>query len=267
MKIAILCLIALTTYTPVVAREVILLGAPDAREATPSLAVMSGGSLTLDVVIPSSLDRSKVSVGLWQTSGGLALSLGKDIALDAVPDEHGITQVRLEFPKVERKARVLVKFFSSDEPRKALGQAQVQVYPPFDWAPLSRKLKKDGPHILIFGENEALRAFFKNREIDFSDNGEDPPDRLDGDTLVIGFLPAKAWRDGKDRFSADGGRLLVFVADAEAPPGVYTQPAGAGVITKVTLPVLAQLAQDPRSEELLFQLFEQHIHTAPAANF
>ncbi len=267
MKTALLCLMALMAGAPVFAREVMVLGAPDARENSPGFAVMGSGSLTLDVVIPASLDRSKIVVGLWQTSGGLALPLGKEAALDAAPDAHGITPVRLEFPKVERKTRVLVKFTAKDEPRTTLGQTQVQVYPPFDWAPLVRKLKKDGPRILVFGEDETLRAFLKTREIEFSDNGENPPDRLDGDTLVIGSLPAKVWRESKDRFSADGGRLLVFVADAEALPGVYTQPAGEGVITKVTLPVLAKLAQDPRSEELLFQLIEQHMHTAPAANF
>lgn len=266
MKTLFLLLMALMAGASVFARDVILLGTQDARESPPDFAVTAGGSLTLDVVLPASLDRSKVVAGLWQTSGGIALPLGKDIALEAAPDAHGITPVRLEFPKLDRKTRVRVKFTAKDEPRTTLGVAQVQVYPRFDWAPITRKLKKDGLRILVFGEDEALRSFFKAREVEFADNGDNPPGSLDRDTLAVGVLSAKDWADRKDRLTPEGGGLIVFVAGADALPGVYTQPAGEGAISKVTLGTPEKLAQDPRGEELLFQLIEQHLHGGSAAN-
>lgn len=228
---------------------------------------MAGAALTLDVVIPASLDRSKMVAALWQTSGGIALPLGKDIALESAPDAHGITPVRIEFPALERKTRVLVKFTAKDAPRTTLGVAEVQVYPRFDWAPITRKLSKDRLRIVVFGDDESLRAFFKAREVEVADNGTNPPDRLDRDTIAVGAMPAKDWADRKDRFAPEGGGLIVFVAGAEGLPGVYTQPAGEGVITKVTLTTPVKLAQDPRAEELLFQLIEQHLQPAPVANF
>lgn len=263
MKATVLFLGVFLAFVEAGAREVVLLGA---RETTPVLAVAAGGELTLDVVIPASLDRSKIEVGLWQTSGGLGLPLGNDIALAASPDAHGITPVRLVFPKLARKTRVLVKFTTKDEPRSTLGIVQVQVYPAFDWAPMARTLRKDGLRILVFGEGEALRAFFKTREVEFADNGENLPDRLDRDTIAVGSLSAKDWADGKDRIAREGGGLIVFVADSGALPGVYERQAGEGAITKVTLPAPGAPAQDPRGEELLFQLIERHLRETAGTN-
>jgi hypothetical protein len=267
MKTGILFCAVLAVAVTGWSRDVILLGAQGERDAPPSYAVVAGGSLTLDVLIPVSLDRATIVAGLWQSSGGLALPLKKDIAVDVAPDAHGITAMRLDFPTLERKTRVLVKFTVKDEPRTVLGVAQVQVYPRFDWAPITRKLKQDGRRLLVFGEDDALRIFFKDRGVEFADNGVNPPDRLDRDTIAVGALPAKDWAERKDRFAPEGGGLIVFVAGADGLPGVYTQAAGDGAISKITLTVPAKLAQDPRAEELLFQLIEQHLHTATAANF
>lgn len=266
MKTAAFLLLGLLTAVSATARDVILLGTADAQDAAPRLAVVAGGTLTLDVVVPASLDRSKIVAGLWQASGSLILPLGEPVALDGQADAHGITPVRLQFPKLERKARVFVKFAAKDEPRTTLGLAHVQVYPPFDWAPITRKLKKDGLRLLVFGEDEALRSFFKAREIEFADNGDHPPARLERDTLAVGALSPKEWLERKDRLAPEGGGLIVFVTADDGLPGVYTQAAGEGTLTKVTLPVLSRLAHDPRGEDLLFQLIEQHLPTAPAAN-
>jgi hypothetical protein len=266
MKTSAFLFLVLITAVSATAREVILLGSADARDAAPRLAVVAGGTLTIDVVVPASLDRSKIVAGLWQASGSISLPLGEPVALDGQADAHGIVPVRIEFPKLERKARVFVKFTAKDEPRTTLGLAHVQVYPPFDWAPITRKLKKDGLRLLVFGADETLRAFFKTRDVGFEDNGDNPPDRLDRDTLAVGALTPKSWLERKDRFAPEGGGLIVFVVPDDGLPGVYTQAAGEGAITKVTLPVLARLAEDPRGEDLLFQLIEQHLHIAPAAN-
>ncbi|MDF3057803.1 MAG: hypothetical protein K0R17_2018 [Rariglobus sp.] len=266
MKTAVLLCMGLMAIASMPAREVILLGAQDVRDPVPQFAVTAGGVLTFEVLIPASLDRSMIAVGLWQISGSLTLPLGDPVAVTEPSDVHGITPVRLEFPELERKTRVLVKFTTKDEPRTILGLAQVQVHPPLDWTPIARKVKKEGPRLLVFGRNATLLDFLKAREIECADNGENPPGQLDRDTLTLGSISTKDWEERKDRISTDGGSLLVFVSDSDALPGVHRSPAGEGAITKITLPVLAMLANDPRGEDLLFQLIEQHLHSAPAAN-
>jgi len=265
-----LLFISLLLGVNVAAREVVVLGAPEAAGASPSSspwAVVAGGTLTLDVLIPAAIDRSKIEVGLWQISGSVTLPLGKESAMEAGVVAHGITPVRVEFPKVERATRVLVKFMTKDESRTVLGQVNVWVHPPRDWAPLARKLKKEERRLVVFGQDGALREFLKAREIEFTDNGVNAPERLERDTLAVGALAAKEWKDAKDRISGEGGRLLVFVADSPALPGVYTQVSGESATTQVTMPVPAKLSPDPRNEELFYQLIEQQLHAAPAAIF
>lgn len=267
MKTTALLWMFLAAVSSVAAREVLLLGAAESRASAPRHAVAAGGTLVLDVLIPASIDRDQIEVGLWQISGALTLPLGKPVALEGRADAHGITPVKVEFPQLERKSRVLVKFTAKDDARTVLGLVQVQVYPARDWAPLARKLKKDGWVPAVFGKDEALREFFKARDIEYSDSGDAPPEVLAAGTLAIGLLSAKDWAAHKGRLGAGGGRLIVFVADAELPPGIYTQAAGEGAVTQVTMPVLDKLGADPRAEDLLFQLIEQHIHSAPVANF
>lgn len=250
------------------AAGIVTLGAQGWRDqAAPVLSVASEGALNIETLLPATLDRANVAVALWQASGGLSVPLREARPLDAgAPDVQGITSVRVIFPKLERKTLVLVVFTAKDDPRTKLGTVRVLVYPPFAWAPLAARLKKNGPRLAVFGKDPALREFFRAREIDFDDQGDNPPDRLDPDTLAIGAVAPKDWAERKDRLATEGGRLIVFVADPATLPGVYTTTVGAGTITKVTLPLLANLSREPRSEELLFQLIEQHLQSAPGAN-
>ncbi|MFA6285736.1 MAG: hypothetical protein WC661_00025 [Opitutaceae bacterium] len=253
------------------AGKVVVLGASAGRDQTPYLSAMSEGELTVEVLLPASVDRSKIVVAMRQVAGGLTLPLVdvtplEKLLVGASPDEHGITSVRIAIPKLTRKTLVLVGFSLKGETSPSLGQARVVVYPPLDWAPLARHLKKEGPQLLVFGRDTGLREFLKAREIKFSDLGKDLPERLENDTLAVGFASVRAWEEGKSRFTAEGGRLLVFVDDPVSFPGVYVTPLGAGAVTKVTLPALSALEGDPRSQNLFFQLIEQQLNPATIAN-
>lgn len=253
------------------AGEVVVLGASAWRDQTPYLSAMSESELTVDVLLPASVDRSKIEVVMRQVAGGLTLPLGDATPLEkllvaASPDEHGITSVRIAIPKLTRKTLVLVGFGMKGETSPSLGQVRVVVYPPLDWAPLARLLKKEGPQLLVFGRDTGLRDFLKSRELKFSDLGKDLPERLENDTLAIGSASARAWEEGRNRFTAEGGRLLVFVDDPAALPGVYVTPMRAGSVTKVTLSMLSNLEGDPRAQNLFFQLIEQQLNPASVVN-
>ncbi len=257
MKTLVVWLVVFLAATCANAREVILLGALDAREPAPRRNVASGGTLRFDVIVPGTVDRAKLTVRVWQVANGIALPLGDSVAVQGESDAHGITAVQASFPKVERKTSVVVKFTPDDVPGMTLGIVHVQVFPPVDWSPLERRLKREGPRLVVFGRDPALQKFLEARGFECADNGDRPPDRLDRDTLTLGVLSAQEWAESPAaRSSPDGGRLLVFINDSDALPGVYAQSAGVGSITKVTLPVLANLTNDPRAEDLLLQLIE-----------
>lgn len=250
---------------------IVTLGAQGWRDqAPPVLSVTSEGVLNIELLLPTTMDRASVAVALWQISGGLSLPLREarpleELLAGGAPDAQGVITVPVTFPKLDRKTLVLVVFTTKDDSRAKLGTVRVLVYPPFDWAALAARLKKDGPRLAVFGKEAALREFFRLRDIEFADLGDDLPERFDNDTLAVGAAPPKHWAERKDRLVPDGSRLIVFVADPATLPGVYTTATGTGTITKVTLPLLAGLSRDPRSEELLFQLIEQHLQPAPGA--
>lgn len=250
------------------AEEIVVLGAKTANE--PSLAVASGGVLTLSLLMPGSLKASGLVADLWQTADAVAVPLekGRSLAESATTaDAHGVSTVRMAFPEMKRKTQVVMKFFSAREPLVEIGSARVWVYPPVNWGPVARKFKEEAPRLIVFGRSEELRAFLKRRGLAFSDQGEGVPEKLEAGVLAMGGLSAKAWRESKPRMAAEGGRLIVFVENAPGLPGIYTTAKGAGAVTQVTLPVLRGLAEDPRAEDTFFQIIEQHLHSAPAAIF
>ncbi|MFA6961372.1 MAG: hypothetical protein WC205_11525 [Opitutaceae bacterium] len=258
----------MTTRAP--AMELVVLGSEESRAGTtPGIAVASGGTATVDLLIPASVDRANLWFDLRQVSGTMTLPLGEMQPFTGLPMEKSpsdnIARVGITVPKLERKSQIIVRFFLKTEPPVNLGLVRLVVYPPVDWTPLSRRLKKDGPNLLVFGQEEGLRTFFKSHDIAFADLGGNLPERLENEDLAVGSVTSREWNDRKDRLVSEGGRMIALVADPDALPGVYATPLGVGMVTKVTLPVLAKLSSDPRSEELLFQLIEQQLNSAPGA--
>lgn len=250
--------------------EIVALGESGWREQAPALSVASGGTLTLSVLIPASVNQDDVAIELWQVARGVVIPLGEPVMLSAVaesraPNAQGVTVLRVPFPKVNRKTQVVVKFVRKEERHVSAGRAQVWVYPSPNWAPLARKFKEETPRLVVFGATAELRAFLQTRAIVFTDLGAEPPAKLEAGVLAIGVLSAMEWRERKGRFATPEGRVVVFLADAPGLPGVYTSAAGAGAITQVTLPVMESLSRDARAEDLFFQILEQQLHAAPAA--
>lgn len=253
---------------PVRAEEIVVLGAKTANE--PTLTVVSGGVLTLSLLMPGSLKAAELVSDFWQVSEAVTVPLekGRSLAEGATTaDAHGVSTVRVAFPEVKRKTQVWVKFFSEQEPSVEIGRSRVWIYPPVDWGPVVRKFKEESPRLVVFGRSEALRTFLKRRGLVFSDHGEAMPEKLEAGVLAVGGLPAGTWRESKSRLAPEGGRLVVFVEHASGLPGVYTTANGTGAVTQVTLPLLEGLAEDPRAEDTFFQIIEQHLHSAPAAIF
>src|SRR4051812_46147497 len=82
------------TKTAAPAGAVIVLGTSDWRDRTLYLPAVSEGELTVEVLMPALVDRSKIVVTMRQVAGGLTLPLGEAMPLEkllvtASPDEHG----------------------------------------------------------------------------------------------------------------------------------------------------------------------------------
>ena len=260
--------LAMASVTAAPVAEIVLLGATGWREQPQEIAVASGGTAQMELLIPATLDRALLRIDLRQVSGAVTLPFGKPRPLsefigEGASEALGITTVRLPVPKLDRKTLMLARIFSENEPVSLLARINLRVYPPTDWTALQTHLHKNGPQLLVFGKEPGLRSFFNARSVAFSDQGEDLPMRLAPGTLMIGLLSARDWAERQAHLTMEGGRLIVFVADADVPPGVYTTSAGGGTMTKVTLPIIPTLARDPRNEDFFLQLIEQHLTPAP----
>lgn len=253
---------------PARAAEIEVLGAK--AGAGSSLVARSGGVLEMRVLLPASLKASELGVELWQVADEVVLPLDARRApaeATMATDARGVGTVRVAFPGVKRKTQVVARFFATQKPSEEIGNARVWVHPPVDWAPVARRLKENAPRLAVFGSGEELRAFLKLRGLAFLDLGDDVPEKAEPDVLAIGAVSAEVWRESKPRLAAEDGRMIVFVEGAAGLPGVYTTTSRAGALTQVTLPVVGGLADDPRAEDVFFQIIEQHLHSAPAAIF
>ena len=270
MKIALLSLTLLLAVARVAARDVVVLGATEPGERAPRYTVASGGTLMIDVLVPAAVKRDGLTYELWQAAGAVGLPLGKPVALAGEADARGVTPVPVVFPEVKRTIEVWVKFFetAAAAPAVEAGRARVWVYPAVDWAPVAKRFKDDaGTRLVVFGESAGLREFLNRRAVTFTDLGEAIPDKVEAGVIAAGALTAQDWRERKHRQVPAGGRLVVFIADAEGLPGVYTTVNGTGAVTLVTLPVLERLAADPQAETTFLKIIEQQRHAAPAALF
>lgn len=268
--LVIVAILAMSAVDGLPAAGIVTLGASGWRDQPPELSVSGGGTLFLSLLVPSSLKPEDLVINRWQMANEVMIPLGegmpfRDAMMAASADAQGVTTLCMAFPEVKKKTCMMVQFRTVKDPPVDAGRAQVWVYPPINWAPLSAKFKTERPSLLVFGRDDRLRDFLKAHDLLFSEGGETISGEIGADTLAMGVLPEKIWRESKPRLGTDGGRIIVFVTGSSGLPGVYTTMTGAGAITQVTLPIIDHLGPDPRTQDFFIRLIEQHLNRAPAA--
>src|SRR5690606_28097740 len=106
-------------------------------------------------------------------------------------------------------------------------------------------------------ERLATEEMVEKNAIAFRDLGPDFPEKFPSDALAIGEVTTASLE--RHRPEPEAGRQIVFVQDRLALPGVYEARGPGGILTKVTLPIPAGLAGDPKSQIAFLDLLHRNL--------
>ena len=211
---------------------------------------------------------------LFPVAGAMALPLAKDIHL-----QEGITlsnntpqelHVSIKFPSVKLRMEVLVRLTLLPNAPQAspiqLGDLRFEVFPASVTKELTDllKTKPDGSALaVVFGPGPKLRHFLTGVHVPFEDGGIGTPDRFDPHRLYFGELSTEEqFQQAQDRSA--GARLVLFSPDESLPIGVYSDQSNSSVFIHVTLPLLDNLSDDPRSQLGLIKII--HLLSTPTSS-
>ncbi len=222
-------------------------------------AVFGNHEERLDLEVDSMAARAaSLHADLFQVAGGLAMPLSKDIHLqDGLTFTNASPQhlrVSIKFPGVKERAEVLVRlalFQNGPQPTPIqLGNLRFEVFPASVTQELKDLLqsKPDGSApVVVFGPGQKLRHFLASLHVSFEDGGTGTPDRFDPNCFYFGELAAdEQLQQAQDQ--STGARMVLFSPDESLPAGVYAERSNPGVLIHVTLPLLDNLADDPRAQ-------------------
>lgn len=186
--------------------------------------------------------------------------------LDFPAAERRELTVEIPLPEVKRPSTVLVDF-QEDPQGPSVGRASFLVFPKLVPGEPARALetaeKSGGTRLAIFGQSPALRAFFRDQKITFEDLGAEFPRDFPSRLLVLGEVTATELE--RRRPTGASGRAIFFTTGAWQPRGVYQTTTPEGSLTKVTLPILSDLADNPQNQALLLDLLKHQLDPATAA--
>jgi hypothetical protein len=284
----------------IVAQGIVPLAVHGQSALPTGFGVIGGQNIAIDFHIPASVERKNVTIDIWQVVGpagnGTAVYLQKNVPLENL-FRKGTDTFDFQPPTVKRRTAMAVSFREkAGDPKTGsrirLGHVWLNVYPDIPLRetakPLADALRHYQtanpsalPAILFFGSGEfiaPLRAFLEDCDIPFQDAGEDldwmTRDEAAASVLHIGHLLNSA--QPNPFFALEKGRWLVFSGGIDAffrthnsslawyMPGIYSKTTPGGVLTRVTLPLLQQLADDPRAREVLLELITDAV--APVLN-
>jgi len=146
-----------------------------------------------------------------------------------------------------------------------MGQAMLVAYPREEdgsWKKLFAAIEKEqGLRLALFGESPRLRAFLRSEAVAFHDEGAEAPSNFEKDQLYLAEMtPEEASKLVND---VPAGHMILFVNEQSVQAGVYTITSLRGVVTKVTLPLLNDLATNPQTRKTFADIIQQHLNNHP----
>jgi hypothetical protein len=228
---------------------------PASPSKSPALWGVAGKSmeLTLDVNGPIGW-AGQLEGTLFQATDELAAPLpGGKLDLGNIRFDNATTQkvpVSIPLPESEKGSKIVVRFSlreAADDAASAQYAVMLGVFPDTDSPgnPIRRLKQIEDGGVIIRGESSRLRAFFESHAI-LSVDAEDG--RAGSVVLYEGEEPPRP--------AQSGARVLWFAPPDTLLPGVYPQASG---ITKITLPLPAQLAGNPLAQNTLATLILQNL--------
>ncbi len=246
-----------------------LVGVAGQTEPVREPAVFGGRTVPLILAATAQLGgHATLSADLIQLAEGLGAETAGKIPIgeaDFATATSRTLRAKIPLPQVRFPTRFLVRFFAQSPGSQAsitAGQVVLRVYPPLASGTIRRVLaesaEKSGSRLAIFGASPALREYCESHGVEFRDLGPAIPEQSSGDILALGEVSAADWSDKHP--GPQVSRAVVFIADALAPPGIFRTLRPGGSLTKVTLPLLAGLADHPENQHLMLDLLAHELN-------
>lgn len=263
---------------PEVSIHCLVPGETAARIVNPALFFFSDQPVKFDAEITAPLRTHMILSGdlLQTTSGNLSARLMRNIPVSPELLFDNRTQITTAcglsaFPAVRGPTHLILKLYANiqgaPESTRPIASIDLFDYPRWsarEWQKTFAALLARGglAQVAVFGGQSAIRRFLQRRQIAFEDLGLEWPETPDSKTLYLGDSPSPKPAQSA---SLSGARMALFfsdISDTSILPGVYSvSDAAGGTVVKVTLPALiAQLEENPRSQQLFLEIVRQALN-------
>ncbi|HSI12162.1 MAG TPA: hypothetical protein VK961_08965 [Chthoniobacter sp.] len=245
----------------------------ESSDAVPVFHVWGGQPVVLALEVAATDPGLKASVraNVYQLAGAIAAPSSKDVPVaEKLSFEHSLAHLknwRWSAPAVRHPTVFELRFAAQSNDGgdwKPAGSARLIAYP----ADLGAQLKdlataaraNGAGRLAVFGASTDLKTAFRDLSIPFEDVGEALPDEMEPSSIYIGQC-SRAQLDSIVSQARFKGRLMIFANDPTQPPGVYRTDSSGSSVTKVTLPLLLDLAHSPQKQTALLSLLQHAFQT------
>ena len=209
---------------------------------------------------------------LFQTTSATAARWG-DTAwknLQLLSEQTVLESIAMPFPEVQSETRFLIQWIGPAD--KILGSTPVLVYP----QNLLRELKllADDSPVGLFDPSTQLKPRFQEAMVEFTDLEQSSLESFTGKLAIIGPWPPRAEVPTElpsdiERLATRGARIIWFKSPGTPDttpsgqtlvPSFYPVPTGKGLIVFAQSGLVADFANQPKSQIQLIQLARFALH-------
>ena len=237
--------------------------------------IFSGNAKIIPVVIHHAGSQSfngEIRAQLWQISAVTAVKLGEPMAkiFQSLPSQTVQESVSLDFPFVKAETKFLIEWLA--DTNRVIGQTEVLVFPPNLLTEL--KVLFHGENLGVLDANGALKPSLKKNGIEFLDLEEMALEDFSGKLAILGPFQSQAqMREGLAQAIQQIARKGVAVVWIQPPPNprdeiqpsFYIVPEGKGAVVVVQPDLVANFAENPKSQLNLIYFCKLALHPVPPA--
>ena len=215
--------------------------------------VFAGDARKIAVVWQNAGDQityAEIRARLFQTTSATAVPLVEKPwkSLVVLPGQIVLESVQLDFPAVRGETEFLVRWLEGTN--RVLGKTEVLVYPTNLLVELKMLM---GENILgVLDVNNELKPLLRQNRVNFVDLGETPLEDFQGKLAIIGPFQSKfQMRTQSIRKIARKGAAVVWIQPPSGlmiRPSFYVVPEGKGTVVVIQSDLVANLADNPRSQ-------------------
>jgi hypothetical protein len=225
----------------------------------PEFHVFCGNPAEISLEVEAPLGSSiSLVADSFQVTSGISAPLGRALpvaeALDFKTQTHRVIAASFPVPDVERRTELRLRIKDLASPAKSVAELRLYVYPRDLLQGFKSAFAVEGaePALSVFGPAKAIREFLEAQKIPFNDCGQEPPDEFRSGAIYLGESKTEPLATRLAR--SDAARLVYFSQDPGLLPGTYRTRTGQQMVTKISLPILANLLTNPLSQETLTQI-------------